>query len=141
MATVVDPMEIYDKGLRDFASLRGAERLVFMLQDFDNLMEMEGWDHFFRYKDYFIWYSEMKDWLRKIGAHESLAVLNDYESHLEARGVTLSPREIESFLNSQDDAYLGSCPDWRNQYCHLRGSRWARASAYLESQGLDLRMA
>ena len=98
MSTLLDPMEIYDKGLRDLASLQGAERLVFMLQDFDNVMEMEGWDHFFLYEHYFIWYSEMKEWLRKIRDKQSLAVLNDYENHLNARGVTLSPSEIERFL-------------------------------------------
>ncbi|MCI0641028.1 MAG: hypothetical protein L0Y70_18285 [Gemmataceae bacterium] len=133
-------MDIYDRGLRNLSVLQGVERLVFMLQDFDNLMEMESWDHFFRHECHFIWYSEMKEWLRTIGAQESLVVLDNHEAHLKARGVELSPSEIETFLNSQDEAYMRACPDWRRQYCELRGVRWAKASAFLESQGLKLLM-
>jgi hypothetical protein len=138
MATILDPMDIYDRGLRDLSCLQGPDRLVFMLHDFDNLMEMEGWDHFFLYEHHFFWYSEMKDWLRTIGDKASLAVLQDFESHVRVHGVALVPPEFESFLNAGGDAYLRTGPDWRMQYCELRPARWAQASAYLEGQGLRL---
>src|ERR1700722_11029429 len=104
MSETLDPREIYDRGLRDLSCLRGAERLLFMLQDFDNLMEMEGWDHFFLSDSHLLWYSEMKTWLGAIDDAASSAVLGDYEGYLKARGVALSPREIANFLNSEDDA-------------------------------------
>jgi hypothetical protein len=138
MVTILDPMDIYERGLRDLSCLQGPVRLVFMLHDFDNLMEMEGWDYFFLYEHHFFWYSEMKDWLRTIGDKTSLAVLQDFESHVRAHGVALVPSEFESFLNAGGDAYLRTCPDWRTQYCELRPARWAQASAYLEGQGLKL---
>lgn len=134
-------MDVYERGLRDLSSLQGAERLVFMLQDFDNLMEMEGWVHFFIYENDFIWYFEMKEWLQIIGDRASLAVLEDFEAQLKAHGVPLSPSEFEGFLSSGGDVYLRACPDWEAQYCELRSTRWARASAYLESQGLILHTA
>jgi hypothetical protein len=108
---------------------------VFMLQDFDNLMEMEGWDHYFLYEHHFVWYSEMKDWLRRIGDEASLAILSDYEAHVRSRGFEFSPAGVEDFLTSTDETCF---PDWRDQYCDLRASRWAKASAYLERQGLTL---
>src|SRR5271166_6358426 len=141
MQQVLDAMDIYERGLRDLSSLKGRERLVFMLQDFDNLMEMEGWEHFFLYECHFAWYSEMKEWLSTIGDRASLAVLGEFETHLQGRGVPLSPSAFESFLNSGGDAYLRAYPDWRSKYCELRGTRWARASAYLESQDQTLNTA
>jgi hypothetical protein len=134
----LDPSEIYERGLQDLARLVGAERLVFMLQDFDNLMEMEGWDHFFLYDHHFIWYPEMKDWLRAIGDVASLAVLDNYESHLKRNGVPISSEKIRLFLSAQDDSYLEDCPDWCEQYCELRTVRWAKVSEYLESHGQQL---
>ncbi len=91
---VLDPKEVFERGLRDASSLKRTERLVFILQEFDILMEMEGWDHFFLCDHHFAWYSEMKEWLHMIGDAGSLAVLEDYEAHLEARGIPLggSPR-------------------------------------------------
>jgi hypothetical protein len=106
--------------------------------NFDNLMEMEGWDHFFLYERDFALYPEMKAWLRTIGDAESLRILEDFESHLKSRGVPLSPKEIERFLNQQDNLYLQSCPDWEKQYIELRKQRWERVLGYLEKQGLSL---
>jgi hypothetical protein len=136
---VLDPMEIYDRGLRDLASLQGAERLLFMLQDFDNLMEMEGWEHFFLYEHHFIWYAEMKEWLHTIGENSSLAVLQNYESYLKARGVALSPSAIEN-SDARGEAHSLACNDLCNRYCELRSVRWARAAAHLESQGVRIEM-
>lgn len=141
MARLLDPLAIYDRGLADLNNLAGPERLVFMLQDFDNLMEMEGWDHFFLYEHHLAWYAEMKEWLRQIGDEASLAVLSDYESHVSSEGFELSPAGIEALLRSKDNEYYRSCPDWCGQYCALREDRWARASAFLTSHGLALQMA
>jgi hypothetical protein len=138
---ILDPIDIYDRGLRDFSSLQGAERLVFMLQDFDNLMEMEGWDHFFLYEHHFIWYCEMKEWLHLIGDRASLTVLEDYERHLTRYGVPFSPVGIQNFLNTQDNVYLCECPDWRGQYCELRRDRWAKAMAFFKCHHLEVLVA
>lgn len=139
MFEVLDPIDLYDRGLRDLSSLRGAERLVFILQDFDYLMEMEGWDHFFIYEAHFSYYSEMKGWLDIIDDKASLAVLKAYEDHLKEHGDPLSSNDIQAFLNTQADAYFQNCPDWREQYCALRGDRWAKTIAYLQSKGQTLR--
>ena len=42
MAKVLNASDIYRQGFADLSCLQGAERLIFMLQDFDNMMEMEG---------------------------------------------------------------------------------------------------
>jgi hypothetical protein len=141
MAKLLDPLATYDRGLSDLDSLVGAERLVFMLQDFDNLMEMEGWDHYFLHKHHFAWYGEMKRWLHQIGAEGSLAVLNNYESHVRSKGFEVSPSDIESLLTSEDELDHRSCPDWRDQYCALREDRWEKAIAFLRDQGIILQSA
>lgn len=138
MSTALDTVDIFHRGNENLSSLHGAERLVFMLQDFDLLMEMEGWDHFFIYDHYFAWYSEFKEWLNTIDDRRSLAVLEDYERHLVDRGISLLPEAIDEFLSLQDDAYLNSCPDWREQFLELTKYRWARARAYLRGEGLEL---
>jgi len=138
---VLDAIAIYEKGLADLSELDGVERLVFMLQDFDNLMDMEGWDHFFLHESHFAWYPEMKDWLHTIGDTASLAVLTDYEAYLKERLVRLSPSEIERFLSFQDNASMNAAPDWRHQYSELKAARWAKALAYLESQDVGLSTA
>ena len=141
MAAPLDPMTIYDRGLAGLDSLVGVERLIFMLQDFDNLMEMEGWDHFFLYEHHFVWYAEMKEWLRTIRETASLAVLGDYEGHVISKGFEFSPTGIDGLLRSKDEPYYRNCPNWCDQYCAFRASRWANASAYVESQGLMLQTA
>lgn len=140
MKTRLDPLAIYKRGLADLDSLDGVERWLFMLQDFDNLMEMEGWDHFFLYEDHFSWYAEMKEWLRQVGDEASLAVLGDYESHVLARGFDVSPAGIEAWLHAEEEALSGH-PDWRDQYCALREARWERGVAYLAGQGFAVKMA
>ena len=136
---VLDPMEIYYRGLRDLTFLQSAERLLFMLQDFDNLMEMEGWEHFFRYQHHFIWYAEMKEWLHTIGENFSLAVLQDYESYLKVNGVELSPEAIAN-SDAMGEAHSLACNDLCNRYCELRSVRWAKAMVHLENQGIRIQM-
>ncbi len=140
MATLLDPHDIYDRGLDDLDSLRGPERLVFMLQDFDNMMEMEGWEHFFLYEHHFAWYEEMQDWLNRIGAASSLAVLSSYETYVHAAGFELSPAGIEAMLEAQEDAETQEGPDWCERYCDLREERWTAAAAFLVTQGFELQM-
>jgi hypothetical protein len=138
---LLDPLAIYDRGLADLASLDGVERLLFMLQDFDNLMEMEGWDHFFLYENHFAWYAEMKDWLRQIGDEASLTVLSDYESRIRAKGFEVSPTGIEAWLQAEHEADDPGDPDWCGQYCALREARWERALAHMAGQGFAVNMA
>jgi hypothetical protein len=138
MTVPLDPLAVYDKGLASLARLVGVERLVFMLQDFDNLMEMEGWDHFFVYEHHFAWYAEMKEWLGQIGASTSLAVLDDYESHVRSMGFEVLPAGIEALMRSRNEASYQGCPDWCARYCALREDRWMRATAFLSSQGVSL---
>lgn len=138
MARSLDPLAVYNKGLAGLDYLAGAERLVFMLQDFENLMEMEGWDHFYLYEHHFAWYAEMKDWLQQIGAVGSLAVLDSYEMHVQSQGFEVSPTGIEALLRSRGDQDL---PDWVGEYCALREDRWAKATALLASRGVVLEPA
>jgi hypothetical protein len=135
---ILDPIAIYEAGLADLSRLQGVERLVFMLQDFDNLMDMEGWDEFFCHEWHFDWFSEMKEWLHAIGDTASLAVLASYETYLKEHDVTLSPTDISHFLESRSDSPLKSEPDWREQYGQLRSARWARALTYLDARGITL---
>ena len=138
MPKLLEAIEIYERGLRELSSLMRPERLVYMLLEFENIMEMEGWDHFFVYEQHFAWYSELKQWLRTTDNTESLAVLDDYEAHLMTHGIEMSPSAVERFLDVQGDDYFQTCPDWRRQYCELKCARWKKAAAYLESQGFCL---
>lgn len=141
MATLLNPLAVYNRGLADLDSLVGVERLVFMLQDFDNLMEMEGWDHYYLYEHHFAWYAEMKDWLRQIGDEASLDVLNDYEAHVQSKGFPVSPSGIEALLVSSDGVPYQSRPDWCGRYCAMREDRWARVAEFLSVQGMALQTA
>lgn len=134
----IDPAEVYVRGLRDPDALRGPERLVFILQEFDILMEMEGWVHFFRYERHFSWYGEMKDWLRHIGDQESLAVLLAYESWMRERGFDTTPAAVERWLGRRDGVELPE-PDWIDAYTTIRARRWERAQAWLAEHGYGLR--
>ena len=136
----LDPLSIYDRGLDDLSLLHGYERLVFMLQDFDNLMEMEGWEHFFLYESHFAWYGEMKQWLQAIGDEASLAVLSDFERHLAARGVELAPTALEASFETQPKHDSREEPDWCDRYSALREERWAQAVDYLQSQGVRIHL-
>lgn len=140
MITPLDPGDIYDRGLNELKALVGPERLVFMLQDFDNMMEMEGWEHFFLYEHHFAWYAEMKDWLSRMGAPSSLGVLSSFESYVRAKGFELSPSGIEAMLATHEEAEAEDGPDWREKYCELRDERWSAAATYLETQGFALQM-
>jgi hypothetical protein len=133
---ILDPLDIYDRGLANLASLEGVERYVFFLMDFDNLMEMEGWDHFFLHEHHFAWYAEMKEWLRKAEDQAALTVLADFEGWLHEHGLGLPPDEDEYW--TVEEAARDSVPDWCQQYCDLREARWARAIAYFERCGAKL---
>jgi len=135
---VIDPAEVYDRGLRDPDALRGPERLVFILQEFDILMEMEGWVHFFLYERHFTWYDEMKDWLRRIGDEESLAVLLAYESWMRERGFDATPSAVERWLGTHGALEFRE-PDWVDEYTAIRERRWERARAHLAENGYLLR--
>jgi hypothetical protein len=141
MARLLDPLVVYHRGLAGLDRLEGVERLVFMLQDFDNLMEMEGWGHFYLNEHHFAWYAEMKNWLHAIGAAESVALLDDYETHVRSKGFEVSPAGIEAMERSKDEAYSQSCPDWCGRYCALREDRWAKATALLMTHDVVLRTA
>jgi len=104
--------------------------------DFDNLMEMEGWDHFFLHEHHFVWYAEMKEWLRQAGDEASLAVLADYEGWLREQGLGLPPDWDECF--AVVEALGDLIPDWRERYSELREARWVRAAAYFERCGAKL---
>ena len=139
MAQLLDPLEIYDRGLADLDRLQGPERLIFILQDFDNLMEMEGWVHFFLYEHHVAWYAEMKAWLSRIGAEASLDILNDHEGYVLSHDCDVSPAGMEALLQAADeDEYNERLCEWTDQYCAHREDRWAKAAAFLSNQGLEL---
>jgi hypothetical protein len=86
----VDPREVYERGLADPSSLRGTERMVFAFVEFENLMDREGWGHFFIYEHHFAWYAELKEWPGRIGDIDSLAVLEDFEAFVRRHGAQIS---------------------------------------------------
>lgn len=138
MASALDPAVVYERGLRHPEALTAAERLVFLLMEFETLMNMEGWDDFFtsRWSHY---YPEMKQGLGAAGDTDSLEVLQDYERHLQERNVALEPRAIDSFLAAQDDEYFKKCRDWREDYGELSEKRWSKVRDYLGKLGFELR--
>lgn len=141
MPTVLTLSAVYDRGLADLEKLVGVERLVFMLLDFDTLMIMEGWSHFFLHEHHFAWYAEMKDWLQQIGDHESLVILNEYESDVCSRGCEVSPEGIEELFLADDVDYYHRCADWCDRYSALDQARWAKAGDFLSLRGFELKMA
>lgn len=136
-ATVLDPADIYERGLRDPEGLTSAERLVFILMELETLMDMEGWDHFFTSKSA-RYYPELKQGLVASGDTDSLEVLEDYERHLSERNVPFHPSAIEDFLGAQDEKYLNNCRDWREDYSRLSERRWRKLREYLGTLGFAL---
>lgn len=134
---VIDPADVYHRGLRDPDKLRGPERLVFILQEFDILLEMEGWAHFFLYERHFAWYDEMKDWLLRIRDEESLAVLLAYESWMRERGFGVTPTAMETWVEIGASPDVPE-PDWADGYTAIREQRWERARAHLAECGHTL---
>lgn len=135
MGTTLDPDDIYDRGLNDLSSLQGPERLVYMLTDFDNFLEMEGWEGYFMSEANFGWYAEMKEWLRTIGDEKSLGVLKKYENYLKKHNVALTADAIAEFVEVSEDS-IGA--DLQDSYDALRTDRWKKAKAYLKTQGLEI---
>jgi hypothetical protein len=133
----LDPDEIFRRGHEDCVSLTPHERLVFLLLEFEGLMNMEGWDDFFtsRWSSY---YPELEQGLLLAGDNESLAVLQDYETHLKAHGTSLDPSVLDAFLEGQSRDYFANCRDWREAYTRLSDRRWSKIRSYLESHGLSL---
>jgi hypothetical protein len=136
--TTLNREEAYSRGQGEFASLTPDERLVFLLVQFETLMDMEGWDDFFTSK-WSPYYSELKQGLVLAGDRDSLEVFEDYEEHLRTRGVSLDPEALDAFLTAQNNAYFESCRDWRDDYTDLATQRWSKVSEYLRAHGITLR--
>jgi hypothetical protein len=136
-ATVLNPAVVFPRGLRDPEGLTVAERLVFILMEFEALMDMEGWDHFFT-STWSRYYPELKRGLAAAGDLESLEVLEDYEQHLRERNVALEPGAIDAFIVAQSDDYFRECRDWRDDYSELSEQRWRKVREHLGTLGLEL---
>lgn len=136
-ASVLDPTAVYKRGLRDPEGLTAAERLVFVLMEFETLMDMEGWDDFFTSK-WLRYYPELKRGLAAADDTESLAVLDDYEQHLKERNVALEADAIGAFLVAQSEEYFRGCRDWRDEYSRLSDRRWRKVTDHLRTLGLEL---
>jgi hypothetical protein len=135
--TPLDPMEVYERGLRDAESLTQAELLVYALIELETYADMEGWDHFFT-SDKLLFYPALKAGLVAAGDAESLAVLDDYERYLASRGVPLEADAIDEFLCAQADDDLTRCRDWREDYSRLGPERWEKVKAHLRRGGLAM---
>jgi hypothetical protein len=46
-ARTIDPMDVFNRGLKDPDSLPEEELIVYLLMELETLADMEGWDHFF----------------------------------------------------------------------------------------------
>lgn len=134
---VIDPTEVFVRGHSSLAGLTHHERLVFLLSEFETLMIMEGWDDFFtsRWAEH---YPEMKTGLSLTNDHQSVAILDDYESHLRTNGVPLESAAIDSFLARQESKYFTTCRDWRDDYLRLSEIRWSKVTSYLKANGITL---
>jgi hypothetical protein len=133
----LSPDEILNRGFGDFESLAPLERIVFVLLEFECLMEMEGWDDFFTSK-WSCYYPEMKRGLLLAGDLESLEVLQDYETHLIDHGVSLDPSSLDAFLCSQNTDYFTTCRDWNEDYSQLKDHRWRKIRDYLVLHNIAL---
>ncbi len=82
----------------------------------------------------------MKDWLRRIGDEESLAVLLAYESWMRERGFDATPSAVGRWLGKQGAVEFHE-PDWVGEYTTMRERRWERARAHLAEFGYALEVA
>ena len=135
--TPLNPMEVYERGLRDPDSLTQSERLVYVLMELETYADMEGWDHFFA-TDKLRYYPELKAGLVASGDLESLEVLEDYEGYLASQGVPLQADAIDDFICSESAADLANCRDWREDYSRLGPERWEKVKAHLRRGGLAM---
>ena len=93
---------VYEAGLENPAGLDPQGYLVFVVQDFENYMEMEGWEGFFiagRLSDY----ARLKVLSRDIGDDESLAVPGDWETYLRERKIPLTEEGISDLLQAEPE--------------------------------------
>jgi len=117
--TVWKDVELYERGLQDFASLTPLERDYFIIKDLDIYYEMEG-----GFEDYILsgahthelmW---LKDSLRRIGDIVSAGIITELRSMNESRYSEMGPL---------CDRYFGR----RNQ-------RWLLLERHLESNGITI---
>lgn len=137
-AKTLDPTDVYKRGLEDPASLSPEERFVYLLMELETLMNMEGWDHFFTSEHLMLYYGELNRGLELAEDDKSLAILKDYEEHLTGHRIELKANAIADFLSKQNDDYLTSCRDWRNDFEELTEGRWQKVTAWLNSRGIRL---
>lgn len=138
MKSVIHPARVYERGLIKPESLSSLERLVFLLLDFQNVIDMEGWDHFFMDEERLALYPELKQWLSDVGDRTSLAILEDYERHLGKHGIALEPNSLQAFLSRQKKSYFRSSADWRDLYTQAEDQRWQKVREYLNKHAVQL---
>jgi len=131
--SVLSPLEVYQRGLRDPEALTGEERLVYLLIELETYADMEGWDHFFT-TPLMRFYEELKGGLQAAGDLRSAGVLNRYEEFLRSHGVALEPDAIEEFCGAADT----DGGDWHEEYSRLNEARWERIREWLRSRGITL---
>jgi hypothetical protein len=135
---IIQSLDCYLKALKDINALTSEERQVFILMEFETLMIMEGWDHFFTYDWHLKFYPELKQTLQIIDDNDSLSVLNNYEQHLYEKGVPIEAKAIENFVFSQELSYFRNSPDWTKLYNEFAEERWNKMSKYLAKKGIIL---
>jgi hypothetical protein len=67
---------------------------VFLVQDLEILMDMEGWDFFFVYGRQPEHCQELRRMLREIGDTTSAEIVDDYADHVRKIGATFPPSEL-----------------------------------------------
>jgi hypothetical protein len=111
-------VELYEHGLKDFASLTPLERDWFVIKDLDIFYEMEGGeDYFLSGNDTFqlMW---LQDVLRRIGDTVSAQIISELRSMNESQRLEMKPL---------CDRYYGH-----------RHQRWQLLKRHLESNGITI---
>jgi hypothetical protein len=134
----IELVSTYQRGLSSRSSLDEAELFVFAVMDLENLIDMEGWEHFFCSPQAAALYPNLKTGLTEADDRASLAVLEDFERYLRANRVPLGPASIERHFTTLDDASLSALPDWRARFAEVVEQRWEAISAHLKSIGIEL---
>ena len=134
----IDPLSAYQRGLSSRSSLDEAELFVFAVMHLENLMDMQGWEHFFCSPQSAALYPNLKTGLAEADDRASLAVLEDFERYLWANRVPLVPASIDRHFTALDDATLSALPDWRARFAGVAEQRWEAISAHLKSIGIAL---
>lgn len=134
----IQSLDCYQKGLKNIDELTPEERQIYILMEFETLMDMEGWEHFFIYDWHLKFCSELKQTLQVIDDSDSLSFLNQYELHLHEKSIPLEAEAIENFVFSQSESYFVNSPDWRELYSQFTEERWNKMSRYLAKKGITL---